>query len=281
MDQKTAQYRSQSESVDSTLLFEKSRLLPGIELRRAQSSTACYATHSHDEYSFGVIDRGVATYYNQKSKYCIGTGDTVTINPADAHSCNALEGDWSYRMLFVDPLWIKRLQQDLECDQEADYLPFRTSYDNNPHCFADFDQLFNCLLSSDNQLQAESLLLEYLGASLAVKQSSSVKPDSVSVRRVQELIQDQLGENLTLDEFSEQAGISRFHLIRSFKQVYGQAPHAFQLDARIKKAKLLLQEGYSLVEISGALGFADQSHFQRHFKQRMAITPKQYQAFFM
>ncbi|WP_084629083.1 AraC family transcriptional regulator [Neptunomonas japonica] len=281
MDQKTAQYRSQSESVDSTVLFEKSRLLPGIELRRAQSSTACYATHSHDEYSFGVIDRGVATYHNQKSKYCIGTGDTVTINPSDAHSCNALEGGWSYRMLFVDPLWVKRLQQDLECDQEADYLPFRTPYNSNAHCFAAFDQLFNCLLSSDNQLQAESLLLEYLGASLAVKQSSSVKSDSVSVRRVQELIQDQLGENLTLDEFSEQAGISRFHLIRSFKQVYGQAPHAFQLDARIKKAKLLLQEGHSLVEISGVLGFADQSHFQRHFKQRMAITPKQYQAFFI
>ncbi|BBB31108.1 AraC family transcriptional regulator [Neptunomonas japonica] len=281
MDQKTAQSRSQGKRLDSTLFFEKSRLLPGIELRRAQASTACYATHSHDEYSFGVIDRGVATYHNGKSKYCIGTGDTVTINPADAHSCNALEGDWSYRMLFVDQLWVKRLQQDLACDQEADYLPFRTSYNSNPQCFSDFDQLFNCLLSSESKLQAESLLLEYLGASLAVKQSSSAKSDSVSVKRVQELIQDQLGENLTLDEFSEQAGMSRFHLIRSFKQVHGQAPHAFQLDTRIKKAKLLLQEGHSLVEISGVLGFADQSHFQRHFKQRMAITPRQYQAFFI
>ncbi|SIS94590.1 helix-turn-helix domain-containing protein [Neptunomonas antarctica] len=281
MDQKTAQYRSQGKRLDSTLFFEKSRLLPGIELRCAQSSTACYGTHSHDEYSFGVIDQGVATYYNQKSKYCIGAGDTVMINPADAHSCNAQEEDWSYRMLFVDPQWVKRLQHDLACDQASDYIPFRMSYSSKQQSFSDFDLLFNCLLSGESPLQAESLLLEYLGSSLAVKQSNSIKSDSVSVRRVQELIQDQLGENLTLDEFSKQAGISRFHLIRSFKQVHGQAPHAFQLDARIKKAKLLLQQGHSLVEISGVLGFADQSHFQRHFKRRIAITPKQYQAFFI
>jgi AraC-like DNA-binding protein len=279
--QSAAQDGNQDASLESRLFFKKSGLLPGIELRRAQRSTACYSTHSHDEYSFGVIDKGVATYYNQKSKYCIGTGDTVTINPADAHSCNAQEGDWSYRMLFVDLQWIKRLQQDLVCDQEADYLPFRTSFNSNPQSFSDFDLLFNSLLSGESKLQAESLLLEYLGSSLAVKQPNSVKSDSVSVRRVQELIQDQLGENLTLDEFSEQTGMSRFHLIRSFKQVHGQAPHAFQLDARIKKAKLLLQRGESLAEIAGILGFADQSHFQRHFKQRMAITPKQYQSFFI
>lgn len=281
MDQKTAELTRQGIGLDSSLFFKKSRLLPGIELRRAKRSTACYATHSHDEYSFGVIDAGVATYHNSTRKYCIGVGDTVLINPADAHSCNAMEGDWSYRMLFVDPQWIKRLQQDLECDQEADLLPFRASHSSDQDSFSGFDLLFNCLISSNNQLQAESLLLEYLGSNLALKQPISTKSDVVSVRRVQELIQDQLGENLTLDEFSKQAGISRYHLIRSFKQVHGQAPHAFQLDARIKKAKLLLQQGHTLIEIAGVLGFADQSHFQRHFKQRMAITPKQYQAFFI
>ncbi|MBL4831414.1 MAG: helix-turn-helix domain-containing protein [Aliivibrio sp.] len=43
----------------------------------------------------------------------------------------------------------------------------------------------------------------------------------------------------------------------------------------------LLQHGTSLVETASQLGFADQSHFQRHFKRRLAITPKQYQGFFI
>jgi AraC-like DNA-binding protein len=43
----------------------------------------------------------------------------------------------------------------------------------------------------------------------------------------------------------------------------------------------LLKAGNTLTDASGQLGFADQAHFQRHFKKRTAITPKQYQSFFV
>lgn len=91
---------------------------------------------------------------------------------------------------------------------------------------------------------------------------------------------DQLGSNWSLEKFSEESGLSRYHLIRSFKDRYGQSPHAYQLDQRIKKAKSLLQDGTSLADTALQLGFADQSHFQRNFKKRVAVTPKQYQSFF-
>jgi len=90
-----------------------------------------------------------------------------------------------------------------------------------------------------------------------------------------------LGDNLTLSDFAEQSGLSRYHLVRSFKQKYGLSPHAYQLDTRIRQARKMLQQGDSLVEVAGRLGFADQSHFQRHFKKRLAVTPKQYQSFFI
>ncbi|WP_042149305.1 helix-turn-helix transcriptional regulator [Pseudoalteromonas sp. '520P1 No. 412'] len=66
----------------------------------------------------------------------------------------------------------------------------------------------------------------------------------------------------------QESGLSRFHLIRSFKQTYGLSPHAYQLDKRIKKAKNLLKSGHSIIETSHLLGFADQSHLQRNFKKR-------------
>lgn len=91
---------------------------------------------------------------------------------------------------------------------------------------------------------------------------------------------DELGTALPLIELCREVDLSRFHLIKSFKQQYGQTPHAHQLDQRIKKAKLLLKIGQSFAEVVLSFGFADQSHFQGDFKRRVAITPRKYQQFF-
>ena len=98
---------------DRTVFFKKSDVLPFVELRPDCLSTACYPAHSHDEFSFGVIDSGIADYHNLNQRNRIGAGDTVIINPADIHSCNPMVGDWSYRMLFVDTNWIGQLQSEM------------------------------------------------------------------------------------------------------------------------------------------------------------------------
>lgn len=268
---------------DKTVFFTRCPSLPFVEMRSANRSAACYHTHSHDEFSFGVIDTGSADYHNLNQRNHIAKGSTVTINPGDAHSCNPDKGEWSYRMLFVDTHWISQLQQELfECEG-MDYLPFPDLYDNQTQSFFQFDQLFQALLVPDSKLAAETLLIEFLKKQFAKGfrlNTDFDKKDNYHIRKVHELIMDQLDSNWSLDEFSQESGLSRYHLIRSFKDHYGQSPHAYQLDQRIKKAKSLLQQGISLSEAALQLGFSDQSHFQRNFKKRVAVTPKQYQSFF-
>ena len=269
---------------DQTLFFKKSDALPFVEMRRADRSSACYHTHAHDEFSFGVIDSGQADYLNLSRRNLVGRGTTVTINPGEAHSCNPKAGSWSYRMLFVDTGWIGQLQQEMLNSHGRDYLPFVELFESDLQTYQAFDQLFESLLSESNSLVAESLLIQFLECRFLMRCSrakDAVRPDFHRVQRVKELIMDQLDTNISLDEFAEHSGLSRYHLIRSFKQKYGQPPHAYQLDQRINKAKALLQQGKSLVDTASLLGFADQSHFQRNFKKRLAVTPKQYQAFFI
>ena len=268
---------------DQTLFLKRSEALPFVEMRSADRSNACYHTHSHDEFSFGVIDAGETSYHNLKHKHHIGAGATVTINPGDAHSCNPKAGNWSYRMLFVASDWMGQLQQDMLDSHGEDYLPFPNLYESDLRTYHSFGGLFDSLISETNALAAECQLVQFLeqrflaGFSLG---KEVVTPDLSRMKRAKELIMDQLDTNISLDEFSAHTGLSRYHLIRSFKQAYGQSPHAFQLDQRIKKSKSLLQEGGSIVDTASVLGFADQSHFQRNFKKRLALTPKQYQAFF-
>ena len=66
----------------------------------------------------------------------------------------------------------------------------------------------------------------------------------MNISKVKELISDQLNINHSLNDLAKESGLSRYHLIRSFKKSYGLSPHAYQLDERIKHAKTLLKSGH-------------------------------------
>lgn len=271
-----------ADTIQDNCFFRRSDALPQVEMRLADHSSACYSTHSHDEFSFGVIDNGAARYQNLSSTHQIGRGTTVMINPADSHSCNPDRQRWSYRMLFVDTLWLGQLQAEI-FQSSQDYIPFSEHYQFSEYGYRCFSDLFDSLQGADSGI-AETLLIDYLEVMFADRErrlQQSGKRDSVAVTRIRELIMDQLDSNLPLERFVEETGLSRYQLIRHFKQAYGQSPHAWQLDQRIISAKRLLQQGDSLSDVANNLGFADQAHFQRHFKKRLAITPKRYQSFFV
>lgn len=256
-----------------------SAALDFVEMRSASHSNCCYSTHSHDEFSFGVIDQGQGLYKNTQSVHHLTSSNLVTINPGDAHSCNPQSEDWSYRMLFVDTKWVGQLQQQMGMSAGLDYLPFEQHYLSKKHSYRQFSQLYSLLQNESNPLLVEGSLIEYLGQ-LFNQITVEELPKNNNLSLVQQLIMDELDSQLPLTQLCAEVNLSAFHLIRSFKQQFGQTPHAYQLDQRIKKAKLMLKEGRSLTHVALSLGFADQSHFQRHFKKRIAITPKQYQQFF-
>ncbi len=55
-------------------------------------------------------------------------------------------------------------------------------------------------------------------------------------------------------------------------------PHAFLLNSKINKAKEMLKDDYSIVDVALECGFFDQSHFTRNFKSLYGTTPGQYLA---
>jgi len=265
---------------DPSQFFKRSTALPFVELRRASRSAACYEKHSHDEFSFGVIDEGAASYLNRQQRHAIAKGDTVTINPGDTHSCNPSAGRWSYRMLFVDSDWIGGLQQEMLCGS-MDYRPFEHDYERDTGYFRSFDTLFHTLVSNEEPLSAESELIDWLTPLFSHRSAgSAIEPGAEKLNAVRELLLDRLDENLPLDALCAVSGLNRYQLIRSFRRHYGMAPHAWLLDQRIKRAKQLLRDGMALIETAQRLGFSDQAHFQRHFKRRTAVTPGHYQSCF-
>jgi|SRR5688572_17903376 AraC-like DNA-binding protein len=81
-----------------------------------------------------------------------------------------------------------------------------------------------------------------------------------------------------LDTLCARSGLSRFQALRQFKRRYGLPPHAYQLCVRIGFAQRALLSGASAAMVAAEYGFADQSHFSRHFKRIVGLTPAAYAA---
>lgn len=84
--------------------FWRDPALPFVEARRVgDGRQVCYAAHSHESFSIGVITGGRSTYLNGDLRIQVGAGTTVLMNPGVVHTCNPIDGEpWSYLMLFVD-----------------------------------------------------------------------------------------------------------------------------------------------------------------------------------
>lgn len=97
---------------------------------------------------------------------------------------------------------------------------------------------------------------------------------SAQLRRIDELIDDRLGEPLPLAQLAEAAGCSAPHLSRLFRRSVGCSPHQYLLDKRVARARLLLQTTpLALAAVALTAGFSSQSHMNAVFARRLGTTP--------
>lgn len=63
---------------------------------------------------------------------------------------------------------------------------------------------------------------------------------------------------------------------RKFTRDVGMSPHAYRIVDRLNAARRQLRAGAGIAETAVDFGFADQSHFGRHFFRVFGITPSAY-----
>lgn len=265
--------------------FWRSPGLPFVECRRAGDSTACYAPHTHDWLSLGAVDAGRSTFLCHGTHTALTAGDVVLVPAGVVHACNPEPGQaWAYQMLYLDEAWVMQmLGREIHCEgMVLTHLPARIFA---VPVYAALCRLTAGLFGVAGMLEKETLLAGFIGDILLPLQRAGLAeaPAAVTagVARARAAIEARCGETLRLAELAQIAGLSPYHFVRAFRAQIGMTPHAWQLDARIRRARRLLDTGAPLAELALQLGFADQSHFQRVFRQRVAATPRQYRRNFI
>ena len=84
-------------------------------------------------------------------------------------------------------------------------------------------------------------------------------------------------EDLTVEALAAEVGVSSVHLRRIFSDSVGASPKKIINDYRLEQAKILLTSSNLTVnEIAAAVGFCDQFHFSKSFKDAVGISPTEF-----
>lgn len=126
-------------------------------------------------------------------------------------------------------------------------------------------------------LYGDGLLAALVAAAFAPREDGEARRSALSDRQLRlaiDCIDERCAETIRLTELAALTGLTESYFSHAFKAATGMPPHRWQLQARIRKAKRLVAEGDApLSEIATALGFSDQAHFTRVFRNLAGATP--------
>jgi AraC-like DNA-binding protein len=102
-------------------------------------------------------------------------------------------------------------------------------------------------------------------------------PIDFRVRKSLRLLDDGLAQGIELDAVARNAGLSRPHFFKLFRENTGVTPALYANTMRVERAlDRLTASPASVTDIGYELGFSSQSHFTHFFAAHVGIAPTQY-----
>ncbi|MCL6459940.1 MAG: response regulator [Gorillibacterium sp.] len=130
-------------------------------------------------------------------------------------------------------------------------------------------------LETESVYKNVSLLQEWLQSrDHTIASALAVRPE---IARAIKHIQQHLGDELTLENISVEAGLSTSHFSHLFKKEIGKSVIDYVLEQRIELAKSYLLEGkFRNYELAEKVGFQHYSYFSNMFKKITGMSPNEY-----
>jgi AraC family chemosensory pili system transcriptional regulator ChpD len=245
------------------------------------SSTTCtglsFARHSHDECVIGVNLVGEEKVWLDRREFVAGPGSITLYNPGQIQGGGAADGaPWQFVSLYITA-------EQLAADLGLAHLEFDRSLCFAPDLARRLAATVRGTLCGDALGQGLSedalvLLLAEVVSLSGVRLPDSTAAGKNLIGRAQELLAEHLSQSLPLEHLGDELGLSKFHLLRTFQKETGLSPRQWAMQLRTRRAKGLLRNGVAASEVAHDLGFADQSHLNRHFRAAYGITPGRYQS---
>jgi AraC-like DNA-binding protein len=251
------------------------RNTPGVELLHGDYHHHAFLPHWHDTYMLASSEHGPARYRVNGQQHLHDAGTLAAVHPGELHQAEAIDPGmgWHFRVLYLSENTIRDALGIAGNDK-----PIHFSTDIAGAQGQHLLQLHRDLRLATTQLERDSLLalaLPQFFSHPSQPMAGSPLPSAGShmLDRVRDYLHVQWQNACALEDLSAIAGLSRFHLVRSFRQRFGLPPHAYQMQLRVTHAKELLFAGMAPTDVALETGFYDQAHLTNTLRRYAGATP--------
>ena len=274
---------------------EMARVLKTAPLRMASDPTSGAIAHWKHGALHDVVepmaDHVVMTYTGSMQRLerrsgrsvAIGTARSgvVTIIPAGSSARWDIPGLVNVVQLYLPQTTLERIAGEADTTAPGDLLE-RTGHPDPitsrllmsaADVLEGHEPLDALFRQQVTELLATRLLAAHAGSPTAFQPSlGGLSPKAL--RRAIERLRSDSDADVSLAALASDAGLSRFHFCRAFKESTGLSPHAWLRQHRLEQAMNMLRDtDASVVSVAAALGYASQTAFAAAFRKLTGETP--------
>ena len=248
--------------------------------------------HHHDFSKIVILIDGDLTYYIEGKSYILKPWDILFVNKNEIHK-PVVNADKYYEriVIWLNPDFIAKYAQGnnnlLKCFEVA----MKNNYNLlrlNMKSIENIKNLIQDIQSCDNsnefgsEILKESLFIQLMVLMNRLFLSSDKNRDiediqyDKTIEEVLSYINSNLENNLSIDTIASKFFISKYYLMRKFKNQIGSSIHSYVIQKRLILAKSLISDGFSMSTVCSKCGFNDYSSFVRAFKKAYGVSPSNY-----
>lgn len=247
-----------------------------------------YEYHYHEFYKILICISGNVTYNIEGRAYRLKPYDIVLVNQYDIHKPQVAPGEAYERVIF----YISREYLDAHMGEQYNLaFPFMRAKEEHSDVLR-LPAMVNTGLMEvvekieenargsgyARELYANVLFMEFmilLCRACAERKDCFNHNNTYNQKMIDILryINEHLTEDLSIDALAEHFYISKYHMMRQFKEETGYTIHQYITEKRVLDARNRMNAGIPATKACFESGFKDYSTFLRAFKGRMEQKP--------
>lgn len=242
--------------------------------------------HYHEFCKILLLVQGSGGYYIDGQRYLLQSGDIVLL---DAHSIHRpeLDTDAPYEriILYISPEYLQR-QSTPDCNLRSVFSGekghvLRLSEERKQAVFR-IAAVLEREMASDafgREILSNAGLLRLLveiGRNREATENDIPSPMMPRNQRIVEIlhyIDENLAEDLDAEVIAKAFFISKYHMMRQFRQETGTTIHLYITQKRLVKARELMDSGMRATEACYRCGWRSYSSFTRAYNKHLGTTP--------
>ena len=242
-----------------------------------------FSYHYHDFHKIIVFISGKVTYHIEGKAYHLKPRDILLVSQGAIHKPEIDPSVPYERYIF----WIRddlSCQELNTCFQKANDRSFNlvradsALQEHLKDLLPEIEQTLQNKHFGDTVLR-DALFTQFMIYINRIFLRTSSSPDKktyssdTQVEQLLKYINRNLSENLSIDQLAERFFLSKYHMMRKFKNETGYTIHNYITSKRLLMARSLISQGIPVMKAALASGFRDYTTFVRAYKKQFGKAP--------